>query len=96
MVDLERCGVLFFMRFFCLFFAEEPYFFMNYVKNTRDFSHERFEQKYKHRRDAFFPMQDMSAIVAKQWDANGTIRKTVYKPFNEQMADSSSDDKKSK
>lgn len=30
-------------------------------------------------------MQDMSAIVAKQWDANGTIRKTVYKPFNEQM-----------
>ena len=41
-------------------------------------------------------MQDMSAIVAKQWDANGTIRKTVYKPFNEQMADSSSDDKKSK
>ena len=43
---------------------------------------------------AFFPMQDMSAIVAKQWDANGTIRKTVYKPFNEQMADSSSDDKK--
>ena len=43
---------------------------------------------------AFFPMQDMSAIVAKQWDANGTIRKTVYKPFNEQMADSSSDDKR--
>ena len=39
-------------------------------------------------------MQDMSAIVAKQWDANGTIRKTVYKPFNEQTADSSSDDKK--
>ena len=39
-------------------------------------------------------MQGMSAIVAKQWDANGTIRKTVYKPFNEQMADSSSDDKK--
>ena len=36
----------------------------------------------------------MSAIVAKQWDANGTIRKTVYKPFNEQMADSSSDDKR--
>ena len=51
-------------------------------------------QKYKHMRDAFFPMQDMSAIVAKQWDANGTIRKTVYKPFNEQTADSSSDDKK--
>ena len=51
-------------------------------------------QKYKHRRDAFFPMQDMSAIVAKQWDANGTNRKTVYKPFNEQMTDSSSDDKK--
>ena len=43
---------------------------------------------------AFFPMQDMSAIVAKQWDANGTIRKTVYKPFNEQMIDSSIDDKK--
>ena len=43
---------------------------------------------------AFFPMQDMSAIVAKQWDANGTIRKTVYKPFNEQMADSLSDDKR--
>ena len=43
---------------------------------------------------AFFPMQDMSAIVAKQWDANGTIRKTVYKPFNEQTADSSCDDKK--
>ena len=43
---------------------------------------------------AFFPMQDMSAIVAKQWDANGTIRKTVYKPFNEQMADSSIDDKR--
>ena len=43
---------------------------------------------------AFFPMQDMSAIVAKQWDANGTIRKTVYKPFNEQTADSSIDDKK--
>ena len=39
-------------------------------------------------------MQDMSAIVAKQWDANGTIRKTVSKPFNEQMADSSIDDKK--
>lgn len=37
MVDLERCGRSFFMRFFCLFFAEEPYFFM---------------QKYKHRRDA--------------------------------------------
>nr|DAF92593.1 MAG TPA: hypothetical protein [Siphoviridae sp. ctNLX12] len=35
-----RIGTLwafFFMRFFCLFFAEEPYFFM---------------QKYKHRRDA--------------------------------------------
>ena len=43
---------------------------------------------------AVFPMQDMSAIVAKQWDANGTIRKTVYKPFNEQMTDSSIDDKK--
>nr|DAT60952.1 MAG TPA: hypothetical protein [Caudoviricetes sp.] len=37
MVDLERCERSFFMRFFCLFFAEEPYFFM---------------QKYKHRRDA--------------------------------------------
>ena len=39
-------------------------------------------------------MQDMSAIIAKQWDANGTIRKTVYKPFNEQTKDSSIDDKK--
>lgn len=43
---------------------------------------------------AFFPLQDMSAIVVKQWDANGTIRKTVYKPFDEQMTDSSIDDKK--
>nr|DAW55414.1 MAG TPA: hypothetical protein [Caudoviricetes sp.] len=37
MVDLERFERLFLLRFFCLFFAEEPYFFM---------------QKYKHRRDA--------------------------------------------
>ena len=29
MVDLERCGRSFFMRFFCLFFAEEPYFFIH-------------------------------------------------------------------
>lgn len=43
---------------------------------------------------AFFPMQDMSAIVAKQWDANGTIKKTVYKPFVEQEADPSNDNKK--
>nr|DAG34836.1 MAG TPA: hypothetical protein [Caudoviricetes sp.] len=37
MVNLERYGRSFFVRFFCVFLAEEPYFFM---------------PKYKHRRDA--------------------------------------------
>ena len=29
---------------------------------------------------AFFPMQDMSAILAKSWNADGTIRTIVYEP----------------
>lgn len=34
---------------------------------------------------AFFPMQDMSAILAKSWNADGTIKTTVYKPFTEPL-----------
>lgn len=29
---------------------------------------------------AFFPMQDMSAILAKSWNADGTIKTIVYEP----------------
>lgn len=29
---------------------------------------------------AFFPMQDMSVIYAKSWNANGTIQTIAYKP----------------
>ena len=29
---------------------------------------------------AFFPMQDMSQILAKSWNADGTIRTIVFKP----------------
>lgn len=36
MVNLERYGVLFFVRFFCVFLAEEPYFFMPKYKHRRD------------------------------------------------------------
>jgi len=32
---------------------------------------------------AFFPMQDMSQILAKSWNADGTIKTVVYKPFVE-------------
>lgn len=32
---------------------------------------------------AFFPMQDMSAILAKSWNADGTIKTVVFKPINE-------------
>lgn len=30
---------------------------------------------------AFFPMQDMSQILAKSWNADGTIKTLIYKPF---------------
>lgn len=29
---------------------------------------------------AFFPMQDMSQILAKSWNADGTIRTIIFKP----------------
>nr|DAT24914.1 MAG TPA: hypothetical protein [Bacteriophage sp.] len=32
---------------------------------------------------AFFPKQDMSEIYVKGWNANGTIKTTVYKPCTE-------------
>ena len=32
---------------------------------------------------AFFPMQDMSAIFAKSWNADGTIKTVTFKPVNE-------------
>lgn len=32
---------------------------------------------------AFFPKQDMSEIYVKSWNANGTIKTTVYKPCTE-------------
>lgn len=32
---------------------------------------------------AFFPMQDMSAILVKSWNADGTIRTSTYKPSND-------------
>lgn len=32
---------------------------------------------------AFFPMQDMSAILAKSWNADGTIKTVIFKPINE-------------
>ena len=32
---------------------------------------------------AFFPKQDMSEIYVKGWNANGTIKTTVYKPYTE-------------
>ena len=32
---------------------------------------------------AFFPKQDMSEIYAKGWNADGTIRTIVYKPYTE-------------
>ena len=30
---------------------------------------------------AFFPRQDMSEIYAKSWNADGTIKTVIYKPF---------------
>lgn len=30
---------------------------------------------------AFFPMQDMSQILVKSWNADGTIKTVIYKPF---------------
>lgn len=30
---------------------------------------------------AFFPMQDMSQILVKSWNADGTIKTLIYKPF---------------
>lgn len=30
---------------------------------------------------AFFPMQDMSQILAKSWNADGTIKTIIYKKF---------------
>lgn len=32
---------------------------------------------------AFFPKQDMSEIYVKSWNADGTIKTTVYKPYTE-------------
>lgn len=32
---------------------------------------------------AFFPKQDMSEIYVKSWNANGTIKTAVYKPYAE-------------
>lgn len=32
---------------------------------------------------AFFPKQDMSEIYVKDWNADGTIRTIVYKPYTE-------------
>ena len=32
---------------------------------------------------AFFPKQDMSEIYVKSWNANGTIKTAVYKPYTE-------------
>lgn len=34
---------------------------------------------------AFFPMQDMSAILAKSWNADGTIKTVIFKPINENV-----------
>lgn len=30
---------------------------------------------------AFFPMQDMSQILAKSWNSDGTIKTVVYRPY---------------
>lgn len=38
---------------------------------------------------AFFPMQDMSAILAKSWNADGTIKTVVFKPINETASQNS-------
>lgn len=44
---------------------------------------------------ALFPMQDMSVILAKAWNADGTIKTTVYVPRPEQKsADSAADTEK--
>lgn len=37
---------------------------------------------------AFFPMQDMSAILAKSWNADGTIKTVIFKPINETVPQS--------
>jgi hypothetical protein len=37
---------------------------------------------------AFFPMQDMSAIFAKSWNADGTIKTIIFKPINETVPQS--------
>lgn len=38
---------------------------------------------------AFFPMQDMSAILAKSWNADGTIKTVIFKPVNETLPQNS-------
>lgn len=38
---------------------------------------------------AFFPMQDMSAILAKSWNADGTIKTVIFKPVNETVPQNS-------
>lgn len=38
---------------------------------------------------AFFPMQDMSAILAKSWNADGTIKTVIFKPINETVPQNS-------
>lgn len=37
---------------------------------------------------AFFPMQDMSEILAKSWNADGTIKTVIFKPINETVPQS--------
>lgn len=43
---------------------------------------------------AFFPMQDMSQILAKSWNADGTIKTVIYKPFVETPSNLSTTNKK--
>lgn len=43
---------------------------------------------------AFFPMQDMSQILAKSWNADGTIKTVIYKPFVENQTNLSSANEK--
>lgn len=42
---------------------------------------------------AFFPMQDMSAILAKSWNADGTIKTVIFKPVNETVPQNESQNK---
>ena len=42
---------------------------------------------------AFFPMQDMSAIFAKSWNADGTIKTVIFKPVNETVPQNESQNK---